>query len=75
MARSKAVVDPYELICVSVIVAILVLAAITGFFLPPDSRTPELMAPSYCSLPVLAQQSGLQQLSTLRVPPWRWIAS
>jgi hypothetical protein len=51
----------YELICLSIILALLVLAAIAGFFLPPDSRTPELIAPSHTSLQVLAQRPPEQR--------------
>jgi hypothetical protein len=47
------------LICLSIILALLLLAGLAGFLLPSDSRTPELVAPSRCSLPVLAQQSSL----------------
>ena len=44
----------YELIGLSIILAFLLLAAIAGFFLRPDSRTLELVPPSCCGAPVLA---------------------
>jgi hypothetical protein len=55
----SAMTHRHELICLSIILALLLLAGLAGFLLPSDGRTPELVAPSRCSLPVLAQQSSL----------------
>jgi hypothetical protein len=44
----------YELIGLSIILALVILASIAGFFLPADGRTPELAPPSRCSAPFLA---------------------
>ena len=54
--RESVMTQRYELIGLLIILAILLLAGIAGFFLPAAGRTPELVPPSCCSAPVLAQQ-------------------
>jgi hypothetical protein len=49
----------HQLICAPIILALLLLAGIAGFFLPTNSRTSEPVPQSSCSAPVLAQHLRL----------------
>jgi hypothetical protein len=65
----------YQLICASIILALLFLAGIAGFFLPTSSRSPELIAPSRCAFAGAGATFGpVAAAEQIYGPPWRRIS-
>ena len=57
--------DRFQLICVSIILALLLLSGIVGFFRPSHSPASEIVPPSRYNAPALAEQLRAEQLSRL----------